>query len=105
MSDLTNIEVKNQTEQSRYALLFDGTTIGEVVYSLADDQFHALHTIINPAVRGRGLGDILVTAMVEDIRHNTRYTIVPECSFVADWFHRHPQNEDLLRPRQQPEAP
>ncbi len=99
MSDLADIEVKHQPEQNRYALLFDGAVKGEATYELDGKLFRATHTVIDPALRGRGLGDILVSAMVHDLRTNTDYTIVPLCSFVADWFYRHPEEEDLLEPR------
>jgi uncharacterized protein len=49
----------------------------------------AEHTLVPPAIGGRGVAARLVEAMVSDAREQG-FGIVPECSYVAAAFARNP---------------
>ncbi len=53
------------------------------------------HTFVPPAMRGQGVAQILVEALVADAREHG-FKIVPQCSYVAALFRRHPEWADLL---------
>ena len=53
------------------------------------------HTFVPPEMRGRGVAQQLVEALVADARQEG-FKIVPECSYVAALFRRHPEWSDLL---------
>lgn len=53
------------------------------------------HTLVPPAIGGRGVAARLVEALVADAREQG-FRIVPECSYVAALFKRHPDWADLL---------
>lgn len=53
---------------------------------LADGSVEMPHTVISPAHRGQGLGDVLVGGAIEQLGD---VTIVPACWFVADYLERH----------------
>jgi len=53
------------------------------------------HTFVPPEMRGRRVAQQLVEALVEDARAE-RFKIVPQCSYVAALFRRHPEWSDLL---------
>ena len=53
------------------------------------------HTLVPRAIGGRGVAARLVEAMVADARAEG-FRIVPECSYVAALFKRHPDWADLL---------
>ena len=53
------------------------------------------HTFVPPAMRGQGVAQVLVEALVADAREQG-FRIVPRCSFVAAQFRRHPEWADLL---------
>ena len=55
----------------------------------------ANHTFVPPEMRGRGVAQQLVEAMVADARAQG-FTIVPQCSYVDALFRRHPEWADLL---------
>lgn len=54
----------------------------------------AAHTRVPKALEGRGIGSALVKALIADARAEG-YQIVPQCSFVAAAFDRHPEWADL----------
>ncbi len=63
----------------------------------------AEHTIVPPEIGGRGVAARLVEAMVADAREQG-FLILPECSYVAAAFTRHPEwgrpaRHQLNRPR------
>ena len=53
------------------------------------------HTIVPQEIGGRGIAAQLVQALVDDARAQG-FTIVPQCSYVAAQFRRHPEWADLL---------
>ena len=52
------------------------------------------HTEIDPAHRGKGLGEILVRAAMDDVKALGR-TVVPTCWFVREFLDAHPDYADL----------
>ena len=53
------------------------------------------HTFVPPAMRGQGVAQELVEALVADAREQG-FRIVPQCSYVEALFRRHPEWADLL---------
>lgn len=53
------------------------------------------HAEVPAALRGRGLGAALVKGTLDLVRRRGE-TVVPRCSFVAAYFRRHPESQDLL---------
>ena len=53
------------------------------------------HTFVPPAMRGQGVAQVLVEALVADAREQG-FKIVPQCSYVEALFRRHPEWADLL---------
>jgi predicted GNAT family acetyltransferase len=52
------------------------------------------HTLVPPELRGQGIAARLVEALIADAR-SEGFRIVPQCSYVAAAFRRHPQWADL----------
>lgn len=54
-----------------------------------------IHTEIDDAFEGQGLGSKLARAALDDARaHGLR--VVPQCPFIAEWIRRHPDYADLV---------
>jgi predicted GNAT family acetyltransferase len=53
------------------------------------------HTFVPSALRGQGVAQALVEALVADARAQG-FKVVPQCSYVAALFRRHPEWSDLL---------
>ncbi len=54
----------------------------------------AEHTLVPPSLGGQGIAAKLVEALIADARAQG-FHIVPECSYVAAAFKRHPEWADL----------
>jgi len=90
-----NVEITRNEEQSRYELRVDGELVGVADYVAEPGRVVFPHTEINPSYRGRGYGERLVHAALEDVR-KTGTRVVPRCWFVADYIGLHPEFADLL---------
>lgn len=88
-------EVRREPENSRYALLLDGDTIGFADYEVQRDVILFTHTEVDPEHQGQGLAAQLIHDALEDVRSTTDYRLVPLCSFVSAWLGRHPDFQDL----------
>jgi predicted GNAT family acetyltransferase len=55
----------------------------------------AEHTLVPRAFEGRGIAARLVDALIADAREQG-FRVVPQCSYVAAQFRRHPDWADLL---------
>ncbi len=116
------IEVLDVESMHRYELLEDGELLGYLAYAdrhldppgdgrsgtdtgdrdQGDDAAveqvlvrDLQHTVIDPAQRGRGLGSVLVPAVLDDIRARGA-KLMPTCPFVRGWIDEHPEQQDLV---------
>ncbi|MBO9669205.1 MAG: N-acetyltransferase [Sphingobium sp.] len=86
-------DVRHDAARSRYELeREDGIAFAE--YERRDGLIIATHTVTPPALRGRGIASRLIKAMLGDARAQG-LKVLPLCSFVADYFDRHPEEQDL----------
>jgi predicted GNAT family acetyltransferase len=89
------MEVRNNVAGSRYELVEHGRVVGIADYVLRGETVVFPHTEIDPAMRGRGLGSVLVKGALDDVRRSGR-TIAPLCWFVAEFVEAHPEYGDLV---------
>jgi predicted GNAT family acetyltransferase len=92
--DLRNVVVRDEPARSRYELVVDGELIGIADYRIEGDEVIFPHTEIDPAHRGKGLGEVLVRGAMEHVRTTGR-TVVPRCWFVVEFLELHPEFADL----------
>jgi predicted GNAT family acetyltransferase len=76
-----SITVENRPQQSQYALVEDGETVGFAAYDVVGDEIRFTHTEIEPSRRSAGLG---------------AQRVEPLCPFVADWVDEHVDYQELL---------
>ena len=74
-------------EHPRSTGLDDSSRRGEVVV--------LPHTVIDPPERGRGWGEVLVRAALDDLRRRD-VRVVPQCWFVAEFVALNPEYGDLV---------
>ena len=79
----------------RYELWTDEVLAGWIQYTRAGDVVTLVHTDIDPAFEGRGLGSVLVAGTLDDVRSRGK-RIRPLCPFVAAYLRRHPEYADLV---------
>jgi len=88
-------EVRDDPERNRYELLVDGRVLGIAEYHRRGDVVVLPHTEIDARERGQGWGEVLVRAVLDDVRRQG-LQIVPQCWFVADFVGLHPDYGDLV---------
>ncbi len=93
MAEFTITKVGGDTK-GRYETAVDGHR-AELTYSrLGSGAIIADHTGVPDAMRGMGVGQALVAAMMADLRSEGR-KVVPLCPFVTTQFRRHHEWADL----------
>lgn len=92
-----SVEVADNPGASRYEVSVDGDVGGVAVYRLEDDRIVFLHTEIDLAHEGEGLGGRLARGALDDARERG-LAVVPLCPFIAGWIRRHPDYADLVSP-------
>ncbi len=71
-----------------------GSHAGKLTWTLRNGARDAEHTIVDPAMRGKGVAGKLVDALISDAR-SKGFQIIPSCSYVAAQFDRHPEWAEL----------
>jgi len=92
--ELGPLEVFDRPGLARYELVAGERVLGYADYVVRGDAVVLPHTVVDPGLRGRGLGEVLVAAVLEDLRAQGR-AVVPSCWFVAEFIERHPGSADI----------
>ncbi len=87
-------EVTDNTAEGRYELTVDGTT-AIAAYDLNDGVMTFTHTMVPPEIGGQGIGGRLIAGALANVRQRD-LKIVPQCSFVAGYLDKHPEDRDLV---------
>ena len=91
----SDVQREERKTGGRYTLVVDGHE-SEMTWSRASPQLIIIdHTAVHDALRGRGVGQVLVTRAVEDARREG-FRIFPLCPFAKAQFQRHPEWHDVL---------
>ena len=93
--DDPTIAVIDNADADRYEIRLDGAPAGLAQYVRRNGRTYFVHTEIDPAFEGRGLGGKLVKAAL-DAERDARRPIVPLCPFVKAYVERHPEYEELV---------
>ena len=91
----TEPRVADNPRASRYELWLGTTRAGLIEYRSQPGVVVLVHTEIDPAFAGQGLGERLVAGALEDLRARG-LRLVPLCPFVRAYLRRHPDQADLV---------
>ncbi|MET0977157.1 MAG: GNAT family N-acetyltransferase [Leifsonia sp.] len=89
-------ELRHEPAQSRYTFWIDDDEVGLADYRLHDGTIDIVHTEIEPARRGDGLGAEMVEGVLDDIRRSGSGPVIATCPFVAAFISNHVEYEELL---------
>jgi predicted GNAT family acetyltransferase len=64
-------------------------------YRLDGGTIRFVHTQVEPAFEGRGLGSRLAKAALDEVR-SRGLKAVPQCPFIAGYIARHPEYQALV---------
>ena len=83
------MEVVDNAAELRYEIRVDGRLAGSIRYTRDGDVVTLVHTEVDPAFEGHGVGSALVQGALDDARARG-LTVRPLCPFVAAWLRAHP---------------
>ncbi|HEX3297149.1 MAG TPA: GNAT family N-acetyltransferase [Nocardioides sp.] len=92
-----DVEVRDNPEQRRFEAYVDGRLAGFSAYDLTDDSITIMHTEVDDAFEGQGVGSELARQMLDLIRADGDLSVTVLCPFVNAWLRRHPAYQDLTR--------
>ena len=90
-----DIEFVDNAESSRFELRAGDEVVGFLDYRLRDDHIPMVHTEVDPALRGRGVGEAVVRHALEAARSGG-VQVIPTCPFVKKFIERHPEYRDVV---------
>jgi predicted GNAT family acetyltransferase len=93
---MTDITVTNNEAQQHYQARIDGS-VARLEYERRGDNLVLLHTEVPEALGGRGVGNVLAQAALEDARARN-LTVVPLCPFVNAYLRKHPEHLGVVEP-------
>ena len=82
--------VVRNVEKNRYDVFFDDELAGFTEYIERDNDTDFIHTEIDDAFAGKGLGGVLARQAVEDVIARGR-TVTAHCPFIRGWLDKHPE--------------
>jgi len=95
VAETPEITVRDNAESQTFDALIGDQVVGTIVYERSGSRLVFRHTIVEPAFRGRGIGTILVTRALDDVRARGM-TLSVYCEFVANFIAAHPGYADLI---------
>lgn len=86
-----------QKQEGRiFALGTGGELLAEVTFPTGPDGIADInHTFVDESLRGQGVANQLLQAAAQELRAQGRKTKT-SCWYAAQWFAKHPQEQDLL---------
>ena len=84
------IAVRDNAEASQFELTLDGSQAGVPTYELRPGAIALLHTEVDPAFEGRGLGTALIRGALDSAR-DRGLKVLPYCPFVKAHLDKHPE--------------
>ena len=94
MSEVTITRHGDGDAGEYHAAVAGSASIGRLTWVREGSARVAEHTLVPPEIGGRGVAARLVEELVADARADG-FGIVPQCSYVAAQFRRHPEWSDL----------
>jgi predicted GNAT family acetyltransferase len=91
------ISIADDPSLNRYELLVDGELAATANYLLVARKIVFNYTELLPGFEGRGLGQQLATAVLDDVRQR-QLTVVARCPFFSTFIEDHPGYGDLVDP-------
>ena len=75
------IEVIFEQEKSRTIATDNGIIIGECDFTIQDDAWNIIHTVVNSKYQGQGIARMLVESVIENARKE-KVKVIADCSYA-----------------------
>jgi predicted GNAT family acetyltransferase len=95
MTEGPRLTVRDNPAESRFEAVDESGALAAVsVYVRHDDRVVFVHTEVDDAFEGQGVGSLLVRQALDTVR-GEGLRVVAQCPFVKAWIERHPEYADL----------
>ncbi|HSM38080.1 MAG TPA: GNAT family N-acetyltransferase [Candidatus Limnocylindrales bacterium] len=91
-----DIVVADNPAEGRYEIRVDGDLAGVAEYRDRGGRRIFVHTVIDDAFAGRGLGNRLAAGALDDAI-DRGLPIVPRCPFIRAYLERHPEYQARIK--------
>jgi predicted GNAT family acetyltransferase len=95
------IVISDAPERKRFEVTVDGQLAGFLVYRAREGLIALIHTEVEDAYKGRGLGGRLARFALDQARERG-VAVLPFCPFVNDWIKGHREYVDLVPTQYRP---
>lgn len=89
-----SVIVTDVPDAHRYEARIDGELAGVAAYMRTPDMIVFVHTEVEAAFEGRGVGSALARGALDEARE-LGLRVVAICPFIDGWITRHPEYESL----------
>jgi predicted GNAT family acetyltransferase len=93
---MSDVVVTDNPEQHRFEAHLDGELAGFALYALRPGAIVFVHTEVDPAFEGKGIGSSLVRQSLDQVRERGGLEVFPLCPFYKAWLGKHPEYDDLV---------
>ena len=93
---MTDVSIVHNPERRRYEAYLGDELAGFSNYRLRDGIIDFVHTEVDDAFEGEGVGSTLAREALDDVRREGSRKVVASCRFIKSWIEDHPDYADLL---------
>jgi predicted GNAT family acetyltransferase len=90
-----DVTVQDNPARHRFEILLDGEIGGFADYRQREGAVVVVHSEVDRAHRGKGLGGILAQRTLDSLRERGE-KVVPACPFFAKYVADHPEYADIV---------
>lgn len=90
-----DLTLRENTADHRYEGIVADEVVGWVEYRRFGTRTVIRHTVVEPRLRGTGIGARLVEAVLKDLLSHNQ-TLTNYCGFVTDFLQTHPRYHALI---------
>jgi uncharacterized protein len=91
-----HVQIFDNPEEERYEARVDDKLAGAAFYELEPGRIVFLHTEVQPAFEGRGIGSLLAKDALDDVR-SKGLKVIARCPFISRYIRDHAEYQDLVR--------
>lgn len=87
--------MRDNADEQRYEAWTDGALAGFAQYRVRPGLLAFIHTEVDDAYEGQGVGSKLARGALDDARAKG-LSVLPFCPFINEWVKRHPDYVELV---------
>lgn len=93
---MTDAQVSNAPDRSRYEAHLDGELVGYSDYRVIDGVVAFTHAEVFPERGGQGIASELARVSLDEVRAEGSRRVRPVCPFYEWFIEQHPEYADLV---------